>query len=257
MKKRYRRHTKSHLGRNLFYSTLLVAACLMFVTSGVNVTRSALSYESGNYDATVEAKDIDVVFTDSQGTVYSYDKAGDNTLTTLKDIFGKGQTLELGKAYPASVYVTNPSRLSDDKQLNIPEYCRVIVHKYWAGKDGEKLTKNVNLDPSYIQLSYDSAWQMDTSWTEGNIASHPETEIYYYPYVLNPGESVPFLKGIFIDKASAYDIGSKVTVSGNEYYYTYDGIYLTIELEAQAVQTHNASAAIVSSWGTNPLNIGA
>ena len=127
----------------------------------------------------------------------------------------------------------------------------MIVTKNWQDSEGNKDT---SLDPDFIQLNFltENGWQIDES------ASTPERTILYYTSLLAPGESTAELLGedaLSIDSA----VGAKVTQTETKTEegtvitteYAYDGYSFQVEVEADAVQTHNAADAIKSAWGVD------
>ena len=123
--------------------------------------------------------------------------------------------------------------------------------KSWQDSEGNKDT---SLDPDFIRLNFltENGWQIDES------ASTPERTVLYYTNLLAPGQSTAELLGedaLSIDSA----VGTKVnqtetrteegTVITTEY--AYDGYSFQVEVEADAVQTHNAADAIKSAWGVD------
>ena len=123
--------------------------------------------------------------------------------------------------------------------------------KSWQDKEGNKDT---SLDPDLIQLNFltENGWQIDES------ASTPERTVLYYTSLLAPDQSTAELLGedaLSIDSA----VGTKVnqtetrTEEGTVITtrYAYDGYSFQVEIEADAVQTHNAEDAIKSAWGVD------
>ena len=151
------------------------------------------------------------------------------------------KTLKPGLRYDEELSIRNDG---------IPAYVRVIVHKYWSDEDG---TKRPDLDSSLIKLSLGgSAWKTIETSPSG------ERTILYYNGVMSTGDAATFADGLVIDgqviklvhQTTAAD-GTVTTV------YLYDGEYITIEVETDGVQTHNAQDAIRSAWGVDPSLAGA
>ena len=232
-------------------STVLFAgAALLLAGSTVGSTRAALTYFSENYSASVNISQIGVSIQENGKTVSSRDYAGDGqwkeTSTSLfSDLLDteKGEKLALGKKYDDSITVLNSG--------DIDSFVRVIVTKSWQDKEGNKDT---SLDPDLIQLNFltENGWQIDES------ASTPERTVLYYTSLLAPDQSTAELLGedaLSIDSA----VGTKVnqtetrteegTVITTQY--AYDGYSFQVEIEADAVQTHNAEDAIKSAWGVD------
>ena len=183
-------------------------------------------------------------------TVSSRDYAGnDQWSETSTSLFTnlldteKGETLALGKKYDDSITIKNSG--------SIDTFVRAVVTKSWQDSEGNKDT---SLDPDFIRLNFltENGWQIDES------ASTPERTVLYYTNLLAPGQSTAELLGedaLSIDSA----VGTKVnqtetrteegTVITTEY--AYDGYSFQVEVEADAVQTHNAADAIKSAWGVD------
>ena len=231
-------------------TVLLSAAALLLAGSTVGSTRAALTYFSENYSASVNISQIGVSIEENGETVSSRDYAGnDQWNETSTSLFSNlldtenGEKLALGKKYDDSITVKNSG--------SIDTFVRVIVTKNWQDSEGNKDT---SLDPDFIQLNFltENGWQIDES------ASTPERTILYYTSLLAPGESTAELLGedaLSIDNA----VGAKVTQTETKTEegtvitteYAYDGYSFQVEVEADAVQTHNAADAIKSAWGVD------
>ena len=231
-------------------TALLSAAALLLAGSTVGSTRAALTYFSENYSASVNISQIGVSIEENGETVSSRDYAGnDQWSETSTSLFSNlldtenGETLALGKKYDDSITIKNSG--------SIDTFVRAVVTKSWQDREGNKDT---SLDPDFIRLNFltENGWQID----EG--ASTAERTVLYYTNLLAPGESTPELLGqdaLSIDSA----VGSKVTQTETQTdegtvittEYAYDGYSFHVEVEADAVQTHNAADAIKSAWGVD------
>ena len=231
-------------------TVLLSAAVLLLAGSTVGSTRAALTYFSENYSASVNISQIGVSIEENGETVSSRDYAGnDQWSETSTSLFTNlldtenGETLALGKKYDDSITIKNSG--------SIDTFVRAVVTRSWKDKEGNKDT---SLDPDFIHLNFltENGWQIDES------ASTPERTVLYYTNLLAPGQSTPELLGedaLSIDRS----VGTKVnqtetktedgTVITTEY--AYDGYSFQVEIEADAVQTHNAADAIKSAWGVD------
>lgn len=236
-------------------AVLLSAAALLLLGSTVGSTRAALTYFSENYSASVSISQIGVSIEENGETVSSRDYAGDNQWNeTSAGLFGdlldteNGETLALGKKYDDSITIKNSG--------SIDTFVRAIVTKKWLNPEGNKDTQ---MDPAFIQLDFltENGWQIDEN------ASTPERTVLYYSNLLAPGASTGELLGedaLSIDSA----VGTKMekseektaegTVITTEY--AYDGYSFQVEIEADAVQTHNAAEAVKSAWGVD-VNVSA
>lgn len=231
-------------------TVLLSAAALLLAGSTVGSTRAALTYFSENYSASVNISQIGISIEENGETVSSRDYAGnDQWEETSTSLFSnlldteKGEALALGKKYDDSITIKNSG--------SIDTFVRAVVTRSWQDREGNKDT---SLDPELIHLNFltENGWQIDES------ASTPERTVLYYTNLLAPGQSTPELLGqdaLSIDSS----VGTKVnqtetqtedgTVITTEY--AYDGYSFQVEIEADAVQTHNAADAIKSAWGVD------
>lgn len=215
---------------------LLIAAAVLLVASTVGSTQAALTYYSENYSAEVTVSNIGV------GLLENGSQVGEELLAGM---LAEGEELVLGKTYSEELSVVNNG--------SIDSYVRVIVKKSWQDADGVKDTK---LSPDLIDLNFvtGNGWVIDES------ASTAERTVLYYTAVLPVGEATPdFTDALRIDPAIATKIVETVdtdVVGGKEYktityVYEYDGYTFNVEAEVDAVQTHNAEAAIKSAWGVS------
>ena len=74
----------------------------------------------------------------------------------------------------------------------------------------------------------------------------------FKPRPLAPGETTPGLSDtIRIDESVAQQVNKVTDGSTVTYQYKYDGYSFNLDAEVDAVQTHNAKAAIKSAWGVD------
>ena len=167
----------------------------------------------------------------------------------------KGDTkLVLGKEYKDNLSAVNNGSTN--------EYVRVTIYKYWTDKNGKKCT----VDPDLIGLhlvGIGSVWTEDTaSAMENNKAGDIEQRTVLYCRNLVPaGASVPFADTLTIDKKVAnLNKVTQVPKEGNKTEiitsYDYNGLTYHIDVEVDAVQEHNATAAIKSAWGVDASAFG-
>lgn len=219
---------------------LLTAAALLLIGSGVGSTRAALTYYSENYTASMDMSHIGVTLVENDKDVAykNYDKKGNVTESEegvlLSDLAEKNIVPEA--PYTEELAVRNSG--------NIDEYVRVTIRKSWK-KNGEKVT---TLSPNLIELNIleGNGWKIDSS------ATTSERTVLYYKSVLGVGDtSNPLSDTIKINGQIAEKM--KVTEEGNTitYEYEYDGVSFCLDVEVDAVQTHNAADAIKSAWGVD------
>ena len=230
---------------------LFAAAAILLACSVVEPARAALTYFSNDYTMQMEIQDIGVTLVEksAKGTkdISSRDYLGSDdkwrqtkgALLTdmLKETNGE---LVIGRAYQEELSVRNTG--------TIDQYVRVRIFKSWTNEKGEKVN---TLAPSLIELNL-----TNNGWIVDEAASTEERTVLYWPHILKVGESTPALcDRIQISNA----IMSKVTETQETKdglttittTYCYDGMTFNLEAEVDAVQTHNAAAAIKSAWGVD------
>ena len=153
------------------------------------------------------------------------------------------EDINVGQQYPEKLTIKNSG--------GVDAYMRVIVYRYWTDADGNKLQ---DLDPSLIELDLVNGGR----WVVDPASSTKERTIMYYKGVFAAGdESTPFATTIRLSP----DTNNIVTQTKDpatgyiKTVYDYDGRQFCIEIVADAVQTHNAEAAIKSSWGADAVKL--
>lgn len=250
-----KKQKRSSRGKNLTY-ILLALAVVFLLGSAVGSTRAALNYYSENYTAQIVVSQIGVQLNENGKLVSSRDYDEDEWVTTtnnnagqgatsgslLQNMLPEGEKLALNKVYDEKLTVTNSG--------DIDEYVRVRIYKYWM-QDGKKVT---TLSPKLIDLKLVNEGQ----WVKGpNYTEEGECTELYYKGILPAGqETAAFADGIRIDGSIALD--AKVETKGNiiTTVYKYDGAEFHVDVEVDAVQTHNAQEAIRSAWGIDARALG-
>ena len=223
-------------------------AAILLVLGTAGSSQAALTYFSENYTAQIQVYDIGVTLTENGNDISwrNYTGSGDvwneNTGELLANMIDveAGEKLVPGKAYPEALSVKNSG--------TIDQYVRVMVYRYWVDKEGNKTTE---LSPELIDLNLTG-----NGWIKDEQASTDERTVLYYTGVLTPGETAPaFSDTITIDSSVAkkFKETRETTASGTVVTttYEYDGYMFVLEAETDAVQTHNAAAAIKSAWGVD------
>lgn len=229
------------------------AAMVLLLLSSVGGARAALTYYSEDHETRIETQEIgvslvekdingkDVTVATSART--NSDQTDDGALA-LPAVTADGKA-KVGKTYAEELSVVNPRVTGEER---IDQYVRVTIYKSWekaeeieVEKDGEKTletkwNKQTDLYPSYIKLGYAPGWTVDRN------ATTQERTVLYYTSPVKYGDSVPVVNSITIDPAISYIKKSDGT-------YAYQGCNFKIEVEVDAVQTHNAEDAILSAWG--------
>ena len=222
---------KRSLRSPLLSVTLFVLAAGLLLGSGIGGARAALTFYSDTYNPRME-------LTDRLGVTLVTPDGGDDILSAAAD-------LQPGKRVSNPLYVTNSG--------TIPEYVRVTIHKSWTNAAGEKVWTNaagdtVYLDPALIRLELGSGWIVDDK------ASTPERTVLYYGAALAANASTAnFLEALTVDSEVLHKVtrienksGDYTTVTN---VYDYNGAGVSLSVDVDVVQTHNAEAAILSAWG--------
>lgn len=180
-----------------------------------------------------------IVASRNYGSNNNWDETSGDLFRNIID--GNGD-LKIGKQYPYEVSVLNSG--------SIDTYVRVILTKSMQDKDGIKTTY---LSPDVIDLNLveNDDWIIDES------ASTTERTIFYYKKILSVGETTPSLTDyIRIDDSILWKAEERNVTDENGYEtinmdYSCDGMSFIVDIETDAVQTHNAADAIKSAWGVN------
>lgn len=238
---------KASRGRSITYLLLALAAVLL-LGSAVGSTRAALTYYSENYTAEIQVHQIGVSLLENGDVVSSRNYVNDRFQETggalLTKMLGKEEKLVLGKKYNEKLTVSNSG--------SIDEYVRVRIYKYWTEKDSDR--KVTTLSPDLIKLNLVNTGQ----WVESNpgVKDKECTELYYKGILPSGSTAAEFADGISIDgqlaaEAEIKQEGNTITTT-----YKYDGVEFHVNVEVDAVQTHNAQDAILSAWGVDAASLG-
>jgi len=230
---------------------LFAVAVVLLLTGTIGGARAA-RISTQEYVSTVSMQDIGVTLLENDKAVAyrNYRAAADGTWNQvvgdealLKGLVKEGEKFNFSTQYDEKLAVQNSG--------NIDQYVRVTVYRFWKDAEGNKVT---TFDPSLIKLHLpeNSPWILDED------ASTEERIVLYYPAILAVDQvSAPFVDKIMVD-GSEYDFlpsASKTTLNEETGYYEkvttyeYSGGSFGIEVEVDAVQTHNAAGAILSAWG--------
>lgn len=225
-------------------TALLFAAAIVLMLGGtVGSTRAALTYYSDTYTSRMQTSDIGVALLEN-GKEVSKHRARDNgdkaSGALLQNLLGRGETLQLGRAYPEELAVRNSG--------SIDQYLRVSIYRYWVGDGEEKVT---SLSPDLIDLRLEN---LGSAWILDEEASTPERTVLYYTSPVGSGETTrPFSSTLAIKGDVAKQVTQTTTRKNNSTVistvYDYNGVEFRLEVQVNAVQTHNAESAIWSAWG--------
>ncbi len=221
---------------------LFLMALILLVFGSIGGTRAALNRESAVYESQMNTTSMAIAIRQGSETIEPNKlmKISSGDMVSLAG----DKSFKIGKNYslPLSVYNSG----------SVDESVRVTIYKYWVTPSGSTETtgwfdgsgtKDQNLDPDLIVIRPASGWTEDT---DPNTKTK-ERSVYYYSGTVAPGGSVQFLESVALNGQVAKEIKE---VNG-KYVYTYDGLGFVLEIQADAVQTHNGSAAKISSWGQN------
>lgn len=240
------------MGKKKGIYLLLAAAMLLLLGSTVGSTRAALTYYSDNYVAEITVSQIGVSLLENGNVVSSRDYRKNEWQTTsnqgdgsaggalLADMLEPDEKLALNKEYEERLSVRNSG--------SIDEYVRVRIYRYWT-KDGGKVT---TLSPDLIDLNLVN----EGMWVKNPNETAECMELYYRGILPAGQESESFADTIRIDGQVASE--AKVEQNGNTITttYKYDGVEFHVDVEVDAVQTHNAEDAIRSAWGVEASSLG-
>lgn len=231
-------------------AVVVAAGLLIFAT--VSGARAALNVESDEYYAHVELYKTGVSLLENGEIVAfrNYDAdgkwnetAGDDHIgTLLGKMLGEDEELKLGKSYKEELSVSNTGEIN--------EFVRVSIYKYWLDPEGNKTQA---LDPSVINLNLLTG----NGWVEDTSARTDERTVLYYTNLLKVGETTSALSDtLIIDDYLATEVTQEKSVDEEGYTvitttYLYDDYSFVIEAQVDAVQEHNAAAAVKSAWGKN------
>ena len=245
---------KKVLASPVFSVAAFVLAAALLIFSSVGGARAALGDPSQLLYGGVSMEHIGISLyeNDLENPVsyrnYNYEKSDDVTTNWIvggpETLIGDISEVEPGKAYDEKLYVGNTG--------GIDQFTRVIVQTYWVDEKGNK---DLSMDPTLIKLHFnEDEWTIDK---DASVSSNERT-VLYLNHLLPVGEKSMFADSFMIDSSIKNYIAkenvSTRTEGGIKYTtytktYTYDGRQFKIEVTADAVQDHNAEAAIKSSWG--------
>ena len=257
----------------------LLAVVLLFAGS-VGGTQAALQIYSSDYISAFELDHIGITlyengtpvsfrnYGDAAASGFTEKQDGDLVLKTLED----DPSFQIGRKYPFVITCKNTG--------TIDHYLRVTVYKYWVqvgegekfglkgwfhglSSNTEKLLDEEKHSPATIHLGYNGSEGYNTSaWAKDPDSSTAERDVYYYTGILPVGgETAPLFDTLWVDSSVAKSVITETVGSLTTYTYAYDGYGFVVQAEADAVQTHNAKAAIRSAWGlqsdamTSQMNI--
>lgn len=219
---------------------VLAAGLLLF--SSIGGARAALTYYSETYSSHVELSEIGVRLVENGSDI-----TGELLLPDMEE------DVKLGKTYREELAVRNSGEIN--------QFVRVTIYKYWLvpenGSGSEENSedqwqKSQELGPDLINLHLTEG----SGWIEDSGAATAERTVLYYNKVLKcaegdtPGETTElFADTLTIEGRTAQIVRQEPVNGGIKTTYAYDGARFCIEVRVDAVQEHNAQAAIWSAWG--------
>lgn len=241
---------------------LFLIAGALLLGSGIGSARAALTYFSNTYTSQLEMKNIGVTLLENGAYIawrdYDKDEANGQWNTNdqpvenrlLQNLLARDEdgniteNFQMGRAYPEALSVRNTG--------TIDEYLRVHVFRYWVNVDENgNETKNLDLDPDMISLGLvnSDCWILDPD------SVTPERFTLYYDKILPVGEiTEPFSNTLTVNGEVLVHKDQQISTTEDGYTvitstYDYEGVEFRLEVEVNAIQTHNAENAIRSSWG--------
>ena len=210
---------------------ILILGLVVISAGSITATRAAMVYQSAAERVNFSTAEISVEIKELVDNGYvTVDKQKGLSFPEV----AKDQNFKIGKKYPESVKLVNNSK----EETGYSEYVRVVLRKSWF-KGG----KNTDLDPSLINI------EVADGWYKNEAESTPEQSVYYMLTPLGCGKEVEFVKSISVDNKVTNLITQKETETSIETEYLYSGESLFVQIQADAVQTHNAEDAIYAAWG--------
>ena len=222
---------------------LFVVAAALLITSTIGGIRAAPSEISDSFGTRVSMDDIGVTLMENGSKLSwrDYIKDGDGSWREYKGTLFQGAgAINPGVAYKEELAVRNSGE--------IDQFVRVNIYKYWMDENGEKLRE---LSPDLIKLGLAN---VGTDWIEDVSSRTEERTVLYYTKLLPVGATTSnFTDQLVVDGALSAKVHQTTTVNGLYKQivttYDYNGATFQVEIEVEAVQTHNGEDAILSAWG--------
>lgn len=235
---------------------LFAAAAVLLIGSSIGSARAALTYFSQNFNSRVQTQNIGVTLLENDAYIAwrDYDKqtAEGNWNTTQKEVeerlfqnlLGENESFLMGKAYNEKLSVHNSG--------TIDQYVRVNIYRYWVKVDeygNEEKLRTLSPELIDLHLINTDRWLLDSESTT------PERIVLYYDSILEKDEtSLPFSDTLTVSGKTADHVTQTKETTEDGYTvitttYDYNGVEFRLEVEVNAVQTHNAEDAVWSTWG--------
>lgn len=229
--------------RTIFFSAL---AAILLCVAVCSTAFATLGFMSDSYELDFETSEISVSLSEQGEDADSVIVDDATLLSWMKD----DEPLKLGYTYNERIAAINTS--------SQPEYVRVVVNKYWIidnaqEGDSSEVVKDTTLNPSLIQLGFNTEeWTIDPT----NPQSKEQT-VLYSKNPIAPGASCNVVSTLRVDPSiltmtSSSETNNHITTLT----YAYNNVDLGIDVECDALQTHNATDAMRDAWGINPELLG-
>ena len=218
---------------------IIIISMLLIVTTVLFPIRKAGA-------ATMEMESIGTSIVENGNVVANRDYNSDSWEGTASGALFSNMTEEidnfkLGKRYSYEISVKNSG--------DIDTYVRMIITKTIRDANGDKDT---TISPELIELEFS-----DEDWIIAENQSTRERTVCYYKKILEMGSTTPnLINSIKVDN-SIGKISTEKLVTDENGYETIEVGYagaeksFNLDMEVDAVQTHNAATAIKSAWGVN------
>ena len=235
--------------KGILIAFIITSVLLLFSTVGG--ARAALIV-SEKYDSQFEMFDIGVTLNENGLPLAwrTYDGSRQDWYVNGEtSLFRNLKAIRYGVRYPETLSVKNSGQ--------IDEYVRVTIYKYWLDKNGKK---NTDMDSDLISMKLLTG---DNNWIEDEAYTTKERTVLYYTKILKGSQSAgngettpnfasemmldPNIKNYVAQSKVSYDEETGYTVLTTEY--VYDGCQFCIDVQVDAIQTHNAEDAAMSAWG--------
>lgn len=207
------------------------AAMILLLFSSVGGARAALTYYSENHMTEIQTQTIDVELRENGNSVPM--DSGNSSKGLLQGLVPENEKFQVGQTYKESLSVRNTGE--------IDQYVRVTIYKYWVDADNNKVQ---DVDPYNIELPLANAGDW---WVDQDASTRERTVIYYKKLLRSQEDTTPFATNLRVHE----DVGKIVTKNGDNVSFDYEGLKFQVKVDVDAVQTHNAEDAILSSWGKN------
>lgn len=163
--------------------------------------------------------------------------------TLFENLLIDGEKFQQGKQYEEKLCIKNSGSMDT--------FVRVIITKSWQDNNGNKDT---NSNPELIELGLASE---EDGWITNENGNSPERIILYHKNLVTPEEMTSnFLNYIRINPTiqTETNILEETTEDGYKVINMkklFNGYAFNLEIEVDAIQTHNAHDVMLDRWGVD------